>query len=104
MKIEKTIDNGKASAVVSMGTELEAGAKELTLTTEEMDATTSNIQLGDGEQMLSMNVHVNGVSKDNTVPVIITIDEIAPEFLNQGNIKLYPLCHHRLKGFHFFLE
>lgn len=86
---EMTIDNGKASAVVSMGTELEAGAKELTLTTEEMDATTSNIQLGDGEQMLSMDVHVNGVSKDNTVPVIITIDEIAPEFLNQGNIKLY---------------
>lgn len=84
-----TLQNNQSSAVVNQGTQLEENTKELTLTVEEMDVTTSDITLEETEQMVSMNVHVNGVSADNTVPVIITLDEIAPEYLNQGNVKLY---------------
>ncbi|MBE7056431.1 MAG: hypothetical protein E7388_03190 [Ruminococcaceae bacterium] len=84
-----TLQNGQSSAVVSSGTQLEANTKDIALTIEEMDSTTSNIQVGDGESMLSMNVHVEGVSDENTVPVIVTLDKIAPEALNEGNILLY---------------
>ena len=86
---EVQIDNTQASAVVAAGTKLAENTTQLTLTAEEMDATTSNITVGEGEQMLSLNVHVEGVAEDNTVPVIITLNEIAPESLNQGNISLY---------------
>lgn len=84
-----TLQNEQGSAVVATGTQLNENATQLTLTAEEMSATTSNITLGEGEQMLSMNVHVEGVAANNTVPVLVTLDEIAPEYLNQGNISLY---------------
>ncbi len=84
-----TIGTENASAVVAEGTQLEANTTELKLKATDMDATTSDVTLGENEEMRSLDVHVEGVAADNTVPVIITLDEIAPEFLNQGNIRLY---------------
>ena len=84
-----TIGNEAASAVVSSGTQLESGTKNVTLTATPMVETTSDVLLGEGEQLTSMDVHVEGVSADNTVPVIVTLTELAPEFLNQGNLQLY---------------
>jgi len=86
---EVTLQNGHSSAVVNQGTQLEENTNELTFTVEEMDVTNSDILLEDTEEMVSMDVHVEGVASNNTVPIIVTLDKIAPEFLNQGNIKLY---------------
>ena len=47
-----TIGNGNASALVPSGTQLESGANNVTLNATEMEKTTSNITLGDGEQMV----------------------------------------------------
>ena len=82
-----TLDIEDASAVVAEGTKLDG--KALALTTEEMAETTTDVELAAGEEMLSLNVHVDGIAKDNTVPVLVTINEIAPEYLNKGNITLY---------------
>ena len=84
-----SISNGGASALVPSGTQLESGANNVTLSATEMERTTSNITLDDGEQMVSMNVHVEGVSANNTKPIIVTLNKLAPEALNQGNLKLY---------------
>jgi len=84
-----TIGTENASAVVSEGTQLEANTTALTLKATDMETTTSDVELGENEEMRSLDVHVEGVAANNTVPVIITLDEIAPEFLNQGNIRLY---------------
>ena len=83
------IGNGNASAVVPAGTQLENGANNVTLNATTMEKTTSNITLSDGEQMVSMNVHVDGVAANNTKPIIVTLKNVAPEYLNQGNLALY---------------
>ena len=83
------IGDSNASALVPSGTQLESGANNVTLSATEMERTTSNITLDDGEQMVSMNVHVAGVSANNTKPIIVTLNKLAPEALNQGNLKLY---------------
>lgn len=84
-----TIENGEASATVAAGTQLDAGAKNLELSVKEMDVTTGDIELEDTEEIISVDVHVDGVSKDNTVPIIVTLKEFAPEYMNKGNINLY---------------
>ena len=84
-----TLQDGQNSALVSAGTKLTDGDVSLSLVTTEMENTTSSIVVGEGETARSMDIHVNGLSKDNTVPVIVTINEMAPEFMNRGNITLY---------------
>ena len=84
-----TLNNDQATAVVAAGTLVEQGATKVALTTTKLDNTTSNVTLTTGEQMVSMDVHVEGVAEDNTVPVIVTINELTLNGLNQGNIALY---------------
>ena len=84
-----TIGSGNASALVPSGTQLENGANNVTLNATEMEETTSNITVGDGEKLVSMDVHVDGVAANNTKPIIVTLTNLAPEFLNQGNLSLY---------------
>ena len=86
-----SIQTGVSSAVVLEGTQLEADTTQLTLTTSEITETGGNISLAADESLLSMNVHVQGVAPDNTVPILVTLDEIAPKYLNQGNLALYHL-------------
>lgn len=82
-----TLQNGQNSAVVGAGSLLEGG--NLTLTTSELTESQANVELGAEETLTSLDVHVEGLSKDNTVPVLVTLTEIAPESLNKGNIHLY---------------
>ena len=84
-----TLEGASGSAVVPAGTLLESGTSALTLTATEMTKTTSNITVGDGESLLSMDVCVEGVSKENTTPILVTLDQITLEGLNIGNIALY---------------
>ena len=86
---EVQLTNEQASAVVAEGTKLKSANSKLMLTTTEMDETTSDVVLTDGETMLSMDVHVDGIAADNTVPVIVTLNEITVNGLNEGNIALY---------------
>ena len=54
-----TLEGEVIRATVAAGTLLEEGATKLVLTVSEMDETTSNITLGEGEAMRSMDVHVS---------------------------------------------
>ena len=84
-----TIYDSMGSATIQAGTQLEDASAELKLNAKPMDTTGTDITLSNGEEMQSFDVHVSGISKDNTVPVIITLKELAPEFLNKGNLDLY---------------
>ena len=86
-----TIGSGNASALVPSGTQLESGTNNVTLNTTVIEGNESNanITLGEGEQMVSMDVHVEGVAANNTKPIIVTLTNLAIEGLNEGNIALY---------------
>lgn len=83
------IEAGQASANVSAGTQLDENTNELKLTVKEMDVSDNTIEVEEKEEVRSVDVHVDGIAENNTVPIIVTVDEFAPEFLNQGNIRLY---------------
>ena len=59
------------------------------VTVTELEATGSNIVLGETEAIRSLDVHIEGVAADNTAPITVTLTEIAPVGLNMGNYKLY---------------
>ena len=71
------------------GVEVNAGISTLTLNVNEMDETGSNITLEGDEVATSLDVHIDGVSENNTVPMIISISNVASKYLNKGNIELY---------------
>lgn len=77
------------SAAVSTGTLLEAGTDTLTLKVKELETTSGNITVSDGEESRSVDVHVDGIADGNTVPVIVTVRELMPVGLNMGNYTLY---------------
>jgi len=84
-----TVQNTQGSATIQAGTRLEDASSQLQLTTYRLEDTATDITLSNGETLESFDIHVSGISADNTVPVIITLNELAPEFLNKGNLDLY---------------
>jgi len=84
-----TLEGEQTTAVIPEGVLLEDGAKVLTLKVASMDQSGANITLEANEAIRSLDVHVDGISKDNTVPMEITIKEAAAKGLNAGNLKLF---------------
>ena len=84
-----TLTDEQASAEIPAGVKLDAGTSVLTLEVTTMDESDANITLEANEAIRSLDVHVKGVAKDNTVPMAITIKEAAPVGLNLGNYKFY---------------
>lgn len=84
-----TLADEKTSAKIPEGVLLDNGTKVLTLEVSTMEQSGANIVLKENEDSISLDVHVDGVSKDNTQPMEITIQEVAPKGLNMGNYKFY---------------
>ena len=76
-------------ALVQKGTQLKPGTTKLIMTISEMETTGSNIVLGEGEDMRSLDVHLNGVAAENETPILVSLPEIAPTGLNLGNYQFY---------------
>ena len=83
------LNGGSISAFVPEGVALEAGTTELTLTVTPLKNTTSDIVVVNDEVLIPVDVHIDGVSEDNTVPIIVDLGEILPKYLNMGNYHLY---------------
>lgn len=81
--------NTGATAVVPAGTKLDSDAQELSLNVTELDHSNSNITLEGNEVQKSVDVHIDGIAPDNTVPTLITLEKLAVNGLNNGNLKLY---------------
>ncbi|MBQ7796301.1 MAG: hypothetical protein IJ374_07070, partial [Lachnospiraceae bacterium] len=80
---------GQITASVPEGVQLNEGTTELTMSVTEKNESDANLTLGENEAIRSLDVHIEGVGTDNTVPMIIDLGEIMPIGLNKGNVKLY---------------
>lgn len=80
----------KATVEIPAGVQLEEGAESLTFTATSMEETQSTVAATHRSEVVhSMDVHVNGVSKANTVPMTIKLNGILPTGLNSNNVKLF---------------
>ena len=86
---ETSVSSGLVDAYIPAGVEVEDGVKSLTLTVTEMDDTQSNVILEGDQKATSLDVHIDGISESNTVPMIVSISSVASKYLNKGNIDLY---------------
>ncbi len=76
-------------AVLPEGVALEDGVDELTLTITPLEKTTSGVVAVENELLMPVDIHIDGVSEDNDVPIIIDLGSILPTNMNIGNYYLY---------------
>ncbi len=84
-----SLNGEKVSAAVPEGVAVNDGATSLTLSVAAMDNTNGNITPGETEDAVSYDVHIEGVSKDNTVAIVVDLGAILPVGQNTGTVALY---------------
>jgi len=84
-----SLNGEKVSAAVPEGVAVNDGATSLTLTVSAMDNTNGNITPGETEEAVSYDVHIEGVSEDNTVAIVVDLGAILPAGQNTGTVALY---------------
>lgn len=96
-----TPDNGKVpaggvtlsgegiSAHIPAGVVMEDGADKLTLSVTPLKKTTSDIKVVNNEVLIPVDVHIEGIAEDNTLPIVIELGEVLPKYLNMGNYHLF---------------
>ena len=82
--VSGTINGGSVAYNFPAGMKLEPGTTELTLSVRNL-ANESNLSIENGEERQSLDVHVEGVAEDNTVPAVVTLAPALPKGLNLGN-------------------
>ncbi|MBR2651157.1 MAG: SipW-dependent-type signal peptide-containing protein [Clostridia bacterium] len=81
---------GKISATLPAGVLLEKNdTSNVILSVDEIDVSDANITLSKDESSRSVDVHIYGVSKNNTTVMRIGIKELLPVGLNMGNYRFY---------------
>ncbi len=85
-----TMSKNGIAAYVPAGVSLEDGTDKLTLSITPLADSGSGITTLNNEILIPVDVHIEGVAEDNTVPIIIDLGEVLPKYLNMGN---YHLVH-----------
>ena len=83
------LDGGEVLAFIPAGTKVNPGTTSLTLNVTRLNKTASGITADEGETLLPVDVHVDGVAADNDTVIIVTLSEALIPGLNQGNTALY---------------
>ena len=84
-----TLKGKGVTAYVPAGVLLEDGVTQLELTVTPLKSTTSDITVVNNEVLIPVDVHIEGISQNNTTPIIIDLGEVLPKYLNMGNYHLY---------------
>ncbi len=84
-----TSADGMITAQAFAGTALADGAERLTLKLSKVENSKANITVNENEATKSIDVHIDGVASDNTVPILVTINQLLGIGLNMGNYTLY---------------
>ena len=82
-------ENGEITTTVKPGTKVKEGVTKLEVAVSALEETSSNLVAGENELLIPVDVHVEGVAEDNTVPLIVALGEALPKGLNIGNYTLY---------------
>ena len=85
-----TMAGSGVSATLPEGTKLVDGTDKVTLTITPLETSTSGITVVNQEILIPVDIHIDGVAADNTVPIIIDLGAVLPKYLNIGN---YSLVH-----------
>jgi len=84
-----TVAGDETAFTAKDGLLLDDGVDTLTLEVTPIENSKANIVLSSNEISKSADVHLNGMSDNNTVPAEITLYKFAPAGLNLGNFDLY---------------
>ena len=76
------------NAVVPAGVSLAPGSTQLVLTVKTTERS-GNIEVNRGQASRSLDVHVNGISEENTIPLVINLGPVMPTGLKSSSIVLY---------------
>lgn len=77
-------------AEIPANVKLAAGADELTFSITSMEKPNADVNTKTRDEILrSIDIHVEGVAEDNTVPMTFVLKELFPKGLNDNNVKLY---------------
>ena len=100
--VTNNVDNGVVVTPIAVGNEgsgiaakipegvaLAEGATEVTLSVKSMENSEANIEIEDGKVTTSLDVHIDGVAENNTVPMLITLDNYLMTGLNSTSVELY---------------
>ena len=82
--------NGENAIVnIPAGVQMAEGATSLTLTVDGKEESEADLDLSENEVQNSLDVHVEGVAKNNTVPMEIKLLAAAVKGLNSTSLRLY---------------
>lgn len=82
--------DGSVSAEIPAGVKIALGARALTMTITSIKDSEAGITANNRSEVVhSVDVHIDGIAEDNTVPMIIAIDQLFPAGLNDNNLGLY---------------
>ena len=82
-------ETSKIKADVPEGVQLANGASVLSFTVSSMAESQTNITVEEDEEASSLDVHIEGVDPNNTVPIAVTLSAYLPRGLNAGNHRIY---------------
>lgn len=82
-------DNTTMSALIPVGVKIEDGASEVSLEVKSNIDSEVEFKLNDSQSTRSFDVHINGIAKDNTVPMIIDLGCILLPGLKDSSIGFY---------------
>ena len=71
-----TVEQDGVSITIPFGTLVESN--ELTLTVTRLDASESEIEAGEGQTLMPFDVHVDGISAENTQPLTVALGKVMP--------------------------
>ncbi len=81
-------DSG-ATAQIPQGVALTENVTALTLSVKAMNKGNAQVKPTENQIYESLDVHMDGVAADNTIPMLITLKHYLPMGLNNGNVQLY---------------
>ena len=77
-------------AQIPASVKLVDGADKLTFTVTSMEKPNADVNKTSRDEILrSIDIHVDGIAEDNTVPMTFVLKELFPKGLNGNNVKLY---------------
>ena len=82
--------DSKISAVLPEGVKLAEGTTELSLSVSGVAESEANVTANHRSEVVNaVDVHIDGIAEDNTVPMAIVLNGFLPIGLNSNNVKLY---------------
>ena len=83
-----SLDGGDAIAAIPEGVQLMDGVTEVSLSVNSME-TETEVELEENESARSVDVHIEGISENNEVPMLVTLKKIFTKGLNSTSVKMF---------------